>query len=82
MRPARAYSEARTQAAAERVADQRLPLPQRGVDPEELTLCGYGVRLDNSDLGLEAAHIGWLQFGRPGHDPTTAWPVVAFTITL
>lgn len=27
--------------------------------------CGFGVRLDNSDLGLEAAHIRWCQFGGP-----------------
>ena len=28
--------------------------------------CGFGVQLDNSDLGLEAAHIRWRQFGGPG----------------
>jgi len=50
------------------VANRRLPLPQREVDPEELTLCGYAVQLDNSDLRLEAAHIGWFQFG--GSDTT------------
>jgi putative restriction endonuclease len=27
--------------------------------------CGYAVQLDNSDLGLEAAHIRWFQFGGP-----------------
>ena len=27
--------------------------------------CGFSVRLDNSDLGLEAAHIRWCQFGGP-----------------
>ena len=27
--------------------------------------CGFGVRLDNSDLGLEAAHIRWCQYGGP-----------------
>ena len=25
--------------------------------------CGYSVQLDRSDLGLEAAHIRWVQFG-------------------
>ncbi len=29
------------------------------------TFCGYAVRLDNADLGLEAAHIRWCQFGGP-----------------
>lgn len=27
--------------------------------------CGYSVQLDRSDLGLEAAHIRWVQFGGP-----------------
>lgn len=27
--------------------------------------CGFGVQLDNADLGLEAAHIRWCQFGGP-----------------
>lgn len=27
--------------------------------------CGYSVQLDNSDLGLEAAHIRWVQAGGP-----------------
>ena len=54
------------------VANRRLPLPQREVDPEELTLCGYAVQLDNSDLRLEAAHIGWFQFG--GSDTTRQRP--------
>lgn len=27
--------------------------------------CGYAVQLDNADLGLEAAHIRWFQFGGP-----------------
>jgi putative restriction endonuclease len=27
--------------------------------------CGYAVQLDNADLGLEAAHIRWCQFGGP-----------------
>jgi len=27
--------------------------------------CGYAVQLDNSDLGLQAAHIRWFQFGGP-----------------
>jgi putative restriction endonuclease len=31
----------------------------------ECAFCGYAVRLDNADLGLEAAHIRWCQFGGP-----------------
>jgi putative restriction endonuclease len=27
--------------------------------------CGYDVKLDNADLGLEAAHIRWVQAGGP-----------------
>jgi putative restriction endonuclease len=27
--------------------------------------CGFGVQLDNADLGLEAAHIRWCQAGGP-----------------
>jgi putative restriction endonuclease len=27
--------------------------------------CGYAVQLDNADVGLEAAHIRWCQFGGP-----------------
>lgn len=27
--------------------------------------CGYAVQLDNADLGLEAAHIRWCQYGGP-----------------
>jgi putative restriction endonuclease len=27
--------------------------------------CGYSVQLDRSDLGLEAAHIRWVQYGGP-----------------
>jgi putative restriction endonuclease len=27
--------------------------------------CGYDVKLDNADLGLEAAHIRWVQSGGP-----------------
>ena len=27
--------------------------------------CGYDLKLDNSDLGLEAAHIQWVQAGGP-----------------
>jgi putative restriction endonuclease len=27
--------------------------------------CGFAVQLDNADLGLEAAHIRWCQFGGP-----------------
>lgn len=27
--------------------------------------CGYDIKLDNSDLGLEAAHIQWVQAGGP-----------------
>ena len=27
--------------------------------------CGFQVQLDNADLGLEAAHIQWCQFGGP-----------------
>ncbi len=27
--------------------------------------CGYAVQLDNADIGLEAAHIRWCQFGGP-----------------
>jgi putative restriction endonuclease len=27
--------------------------------------CGYAVRLENTDLALEAAHIQWCQFGGP-----------------
>jgi putative restriction endonuclease len=27
--------------------------------------CGFGVQLDHADLGLEAAHIRWCQFGGP-----------------
>lgn len=27
--------------------------------------CGYSVQLDNADLGLEAAHIRWFQYGGP-----------------
>jgi putative restriction endonuclease len=31
----------------------------------QCAFCGYAVQLDNSDLGLEAAHIRWFQFGGP-----------------
>ncbi len=27
--------------------------------------CGFGIQLDNADLGLEAAHIRWCQYGGP-----------------
>lgn len=27
--------------------------------------CGYSIQLDRSDLGLEAAHVRWVQFGGP-----------------
>ena len=31
----------------------------------QCAFCGYSVKLDNADLGLEAAHIQWCQFGGP-----------------
>ncbi len=31
----------------------------------QCAFCGFGVQLDNADLGLEAAHIRWCQFGGP-----------------
>jgi putative restriction endonuclease len=31
----------------------------------QCAFCGYAVQLDNADLGLEAAHIRWCQFGGP-----------------
>ncbi len=31
----------------------------------QCAFCGFQVRLDSTDLGLEAAHIRWCQFGGP-----------------
>jgi putative restriction endonuclease len=31
----------------------------------QCAFCGYGVKLDGADLGLEAAHIRWVQAGGP-----------------
>jgi putative restriction endonuclease len=31
----------------------------------QCAFCGFNVQLDNADLGLEAAHIRWCQFGGP-----------------
>ena len=31
----------------------------------QCTFCGFSVRLDNTDLALEAAHIRWVQAGGP-----------------
>lgn len=31
----------------------------------QCAFCGFSVQLDNADLGLEAAHIRWCQFGGP-----------------
>jgi putative restriction endonuclease len=31
----------------------------------QCAFCGFAVQLDNADLGLEAAHIRWCQFGGP-----------------
>jgi putative restriction endonuclease len=31
----------------------------------QCAFCGFQVQLDNADLGLEAAHVRWCQFGGP-----------------
>jgi len=31
----------------------------------QCAFCGYAVKLDNADLGIEAAHIRWVQSGGP-----------------